>query len=94
MSASAAKCQVGFFLFPLDLFERADRVCRLVLPPEALGGGAVAAPLSSDATAGSFSCDLAEAVSAGVVGKPWLDSNGFHTDRVAGARLPEPAAAA
>ena len=92
-TASLPHHQVGFFLFPLDLLERADRVCRLVLPPEALGVGAVAAPLSSDATAGSFPCELAEVVSLLLsASRGWTAAGS--TPIAAGARFPEPAAAA
>ena len=70
---------MGFFLFPLDLFERAGRECRPVLPLEVLPVAAVALP--SSATGWLISRRACQSRLTAGLGERWLDRNGFQTHR-------------
>jgi hypothetical protein len=84
--------QVGFFLFPLDLFERGGRECRPALPLRVLLVAAAALP--SAAVCGSFSGALGETVSPLASASRGWTGMGSKLIGVAGARFAEPAAAA
>ena len=83
---------MGFFLFPLDLFERAGRECRPALLLDVLLVAVTA--LSSAATGGSWPGGLTEAVSRlASASRGWAGTDSKLIG-AAGAGFPELAAAA